>query len=223
MAQKSSLSTLLGKWNEGERGTDDRYTPRWLVDLAASVMGEIDLDPCAEPEKRVPATTHFTKEVDGLEQSWKGRVFLNPPYSNATQWFKHLAVYVAAEEVTEAVVLVPVTALGTRGAGFLMKGTASAMTILNRRVNFLDENHQERDGYLPIPVCLVYVGKNHAKFLDITAPYGYGATLVSPKPNHKHRECQYCGKTFLAQRSTAKFCGSTCRVLSHRKSNAMNS
>ena len=214
MPSKSSWSAVLEI-----QGTDSdsRYTPKWILDVVVKVMGGIDLDPCAEPEKKVPAAHHYTRDDNGLERGWSGRVFLNPPFSNATQWFKHLAVYVTAEEVTEAVVLVPVTALGTKSAGFLMKGIASAMTIFDQRVSFLDQNHQELDGVLPIPVCLVYVGHNHAKFLDETTPYGYGATLVRPKPNHKHQQCQYCGKTFMAKRCTAKFCSSTCRVLSHRK------
>ena len=60
--------------------TDERFTPFWVLDLVVEVMGGIDLDPCADPRKRVPATRHFTKEDDGLEQNWSGRVFLNPPF-----------------------------------------------------------------------------------------------------------------------------------------------
>jgi len=65
--------------------SDDYYTPAWVFER----MGiEFDLDVCAPPGgiPWIPAARYFTQEDDGLVQPWEGRVWMNPPYSNATPW-----------------------------------------------------------------------------------------------------------------------------------------
>lgn len=58
--------------------TDEWYTPREIIDA----LGPFDLDPCAPlyPLWRT-ATIMYDKHIDGLSREWKGRVWLNPPYS----------------------------------------------------------------------------------------------------------------------------------------------
>lgn len=57
---------------------DDYLTPPELLKL----LGPFDLDPAA-PVVRPWSTAkhHFTIEDDGLNQTWFGRVWLNPPYA----------------------------------------------------------------------------------------------------------------------------------------------
>lgn len=60
--------------------TDEWYTPRWIIDK----LGPFDLDPCAPPTNCRPfdiAPICYTKEDDGLQHPWIGKVFMNPPYS----------------------------------------------------------------------------------------------------------------------------------------------
>ena len=196
--------------------SDERYTPKWVLDFALKLMGGIDLDPCADPLKRVPAALHYTKEQDGLSMAWSGRVYLNPPYSGATAWFKHLSLYVEAGAVPEALVLVPVTSLGSKGAALLMRSTASAMCLCSRRFNFLNAEYRDLLGSTPIPLCLVYVGHQATRFLELTTGVGYGLITYKPPSNRRQFSCSYCGEVFYASRSTAKFCGTSCRVLSYR-------
>lgn len=62
--------------------SDEWYTPRWILDE----LGPFDTDPCAAPGMVRPFQTApicWTKDDDGLTQSWHGVVWLNPPYSLA--------------------------------------------------------------------------------------------------------------------------------------------
>lgn len=70
--------------------TDEWYTPKELIE----VLGEFDTDPCAPITPLWPtAKVMYNKEVDGLKQEWKGRVWLNPPYSRPLieQFVKRMA------------------------------------------------------------------------------------------------------------------------------------
>jgi phage N-6-adenine-methyltransferase len=50
-------------------------------------MQNIDLDPCAGDGTCI-GDTNYTVADDGLEQSWEGVVWLNPPFSQKMQWFE---------------------------------------------------------------------------------------------------------------------------------------
>lgn len=77
------LMPLFGA-EQTERTTDDFLTPAWIFE----VLGlSFDLDVASPPwATHVPATTFYTKADNGLAQPWFGRVWMNPPYSEATPW-----------------------------------------------------------------------------------------------------------------------------------------
>lgn len=66
--------------------TDIWLTPLDLVER----IGEFDYDPC-------PFQGHRTAKVlesgDGLKSQWKGKVYLNPPYSETELWLDKLATH----------------------------------------------------------------------------------------------------------------------------------
>ncbi len=74
---QSSRGTL------GRRQNNEWYTPREWIDRARAVLGGIDVDPASSElaQKTVNAQEYFDKERNGLRQVWRGRVWLNPPYS----------------------------------------------------------------------------------------------------------------------------------------------
>ena len=215
--KRLSSSSWSSMPHRAASSSDERYTPLWVLELAVKLMGGIDLDPCADPLKRVPAALHYTKEQDGLSRAWAGRVFLNPPYSGATAWFKHLCLYMEAGAVSEALVLVPVTSIHSKGAALLMKQFAAALCLCYRRFNFLDADYKDLPVSTPIPLALVYAGGSLNRFLELTRRHGYGLMTHKPPSNRRQVSCSYCGDVFFASRSTARFCGTTCRVEAHRK------
>lgn len=79
----------IGSHQSSRMISDTWITPKWIIDE----LGEFDLDPCTPKEMPwITAKTRYTKEDDGLKQKWKGRVWLNPPYSReATKWLAKLA------------------------------------------------------------------------------------------------------------------------------------
>lgn len=72
--------------------TDEWYTPKEIIDS----LGEFDLDPCVPVNPLWnTAKTMYNKFDDGLKQEWKGRVWLNPPYSRPLidQFVRKMAVH----------------------------------------------------------------------------------------------------------------------------------
>jgi len=77
------LKAAKGNMRTIGTGENEWYTPMKYVELAREVLGEIDLDPASNDKANdvVKAKVYYTKEDDGLEKKWSGRIFMNPPYS----------------------------------------------------------------------------------------------------------------------------------------------
>lgn len=73
------------------------YTPSFIIEAARKAMGSIDLDPASsvEANKIVNATHIFTKEQDGLRQSWTQKtVWLNHPFGRQSneRWVSKILI-----------------------------------------------------------------------------------------------------------------------------------
>jgi len=72
----------------GSCASDSWLTPPELI----KALGKFDTDPCCEikmPWKT--ASKMYTRKDNGLNQIWKGRVWLNPPYSKPGPWMLTLS------------------------------------------------------------------------------------------------------------------------------------
>jgi hypothetical protein len=64
---------------------DEYYTPKWVFDKLGL---DFDLDPCSpgKHKSNSPATVHYSHPQNGLELEWRGRIWMNPPYSKPSPW-----------------------------------------------------------------------------------------------------------------------------------------
>ena len=74
-------------------GNNEWGTPAWLATALSDSVGGFDLDPCAATtdrrRARVKARVLLTADDDGLTALWRGKVFVNPPYSrHLSHWVR---------------------------------------------------------------------------------------------------------------------------------------
>ena len=145
--------------NQMSSESNEWYTPDHIIELVFQVMGDIDLDPCSDPEGNVAAKSHFTQEDDGLSQVWQGRVFMNPPYGGSTlAWVDKIT---AEEEVSEYIVLVA-SNTDTNYFHDLMQYSYAVCFIKGRLEFKSGEGH--KGGRSTVRNVLFYAGKNVEKF-----------------------------------------------------------
>jgi hypothetical protein len=78
----------MSNFIKGEKRSvsDEWYTPPRIIHS----LGKFDLDPaCGEQCPNRTARRRFSEQ--GLERTWSGRVWLNPPFSGAKPWMEKLA------------------------------------------------------------------------------------------------------------------------------------
>lgn len=154
-------------------GENEWYTPAAIVEAARHVMGGIDTDPasCALANETVKARQFFDMEANGLEQQWRGRVWINPPYAQPLieQFITKLIDELDAGRVEQACVLVN---NGTETAwGQSLLATADAVCFPRSRIRFIDRNG--RPGGAPLQgQMIVYVGGAPQVFAEVFAPIG---------------------------------------------------
>lgn len=146
--------------------TPEWYTPGHIIEAVVAVLGTIDLDPCSDPGRTIPASKHYTVDDDGLAQGWRGKVYMNPPYGREiVAWVEKLAEEVTYGNVSEAVALVP----------------ARVDTTWWRRLPFVEwaalTGRLAFSGYensAPFPSAVCYLGPNWPRFREVFGPLGDG-------------------------------------------------
>lgn len=121
-------------------GDNEWYTPSKHIELARSVMGGIDCDPATSEvaNRTVQAETIFTAQDDGRAQTWRGRVWMNPPYAQPLMGDFAEAVSAKFEsgEIEQACILVN-NATETKWFQRMLEAS-SAVCFPKSRIKFLD-------------------------------------------------------------------------------------
>ncbi len=162
-------SLHCSKVRREKKSSDRWYTPPYIVELVVQVLGEIDLDPCADDGKHISCKRHYTKDDDGLIKEWEGRVFMNPPYSQPGVWMEKLQAEIKSKRVTEAIALVP-AATDTKWLSPVLK--SQPVCFWTGRIKFLSEDYQPRNSARQSHV-LVYWGLRSERFREVFEPHGF--------------------------------------------------
>jgi len=148
--------------------TPEWYTPTHIVAAVVAVLGAIDLDPCADPGRGIPAAAHYTADDDGLSQGWRGRIYMNPPYGrDIVAWVDKLADEYAHGNVSEAIALVPARVDTT----WWRRLPHQDWLAVTGRLAF--SGHENA---APFPSAVCYLGPSAVRFRSVFAPLGDGYT-----------------------------------------------
>jgi phage N-6-adenine-methyltransferase len=153
---------------------DEWGTPVEIIErVRAFYGGQIDCDPATNlvAQRIVRATRYYTKEQDGLGREWRGKTFLNGPYSNIAPWVNKLISEYAAGRVTEAICLTH--ACTDTEWFYLLRSVASAICFTRPRIKFLDVNGQEATGSPTMGQALFYLGPRADEFARAFGSVGY--------------------------------------------------
>lgn len=115
---------------------DTWLTPRYILEQ----LGTFSLDPCAaEQNPNWAAPAYYTIDVDGLKRDWFGRVFMNPPFSNTSNWLARHALH------GNGISLVPATVESRVWRSCVWKG-ARAVLLLHGRTRFCNPDGSSTTG-----------------------------------------------------------------------------
>lgn len=149
------------------------YTPPQYVEAARSAMGAIDVDPASSvvAQQTVNAAMWYGIDDDGLSKEWKGRVWLNPPYSKDLigRFVAKLKESVADGVTTQAVLLVN---NATDTAWFHdIAGSVSAACFIRGRISFHDSSGKPANKPLQGQMAL-YLGNQPESFCRAFSGFG---------------------------------------------------
>lgn len=160
--------------------SDEWYTPVEFVEAVHEVMGGIDLDPasCPPANKVVRADAIYTRDVNGLNFEWHGRVYLNPPYGTEGPLFvAHLMDEVAAGRTTEAIVCLNANSQESRWFQPLWDHT---LCFVRGRVHFYNSFTDEKPPAPNKGTVFVYLGPNDDRFVEVFSSFGNVVRRVQP-------------------------------------------
>ena len=170
MTAGRKVNTLSQSW-----GTP----PKYVNAVKRFWNGRISLDPCSNKYSMVKADVEYClPEKDGLSEPWDmPTIYVNPPYGadreRGTTIKDWLAKCAEANEKhgAEVIALIPVAPNTAHWKNSVFGKAACICFLYDTRLRFL-ENGKDIGKGAPMACCLVYWGKEKAKFFDCFIEYG---------------------------------------------------
>ena len=170
----------------------DWCTPPKYVEAVKRVFGgEIELDPCSNPESVVHAKCEFMLPgTDGLAQDWNyGTIYVNPPYGSdrdrgttIRNWLSKCAFSRTAFGA-QIIALVPVATNTSHWKQYVF-GSADAVCFLyDTRLRFLVNGNTDNKG-APMACAMVYWGDFFGDFESVFTEFG---AVLNLRPLQKAR------------------------------------
>lgn len=166
------MNDQLTRLFQTENTTNEWYTPSNIIELARGVMGGIELDPASSKaaNKVVKAKKFYTKEDDGLAQTWRAKsLWMNPPFSRTDSgilmlpFAQKLVESYRSGDVLEACVL---THSRTENRWFRAYAEqAQRICFISKRLKFWNEVNAGT-GSSPNGQVVFYFGQEGKKFTD---------------------------------------------------------
>lgn len=152
------------------------YTPIEFVEAARKVMGRIDLDPasCEKAQDTVMAERYFTVADDGLQQTWSGCLFVNPPGGIVVEFWQKLMDEYAAGRVKQAVWIgFNLGQLLSLQAANVPQPIQFAMCIPRSRIKFVSGSPETEGADRPVHGnYITYIGPHAKKFAQTFSQFG---------------------------------------------------
>lgn len=174
--------------------SNEWYTPARYIEAARLVMGEIDLDPasCEVANQTVRATTYYTKEQNGLQQPWYGRVWLNPPYGRTAKMqgmrkstirlFVEKAISLYDQGDILQVVILATTEVNARWFYPLWR---FPICFPDHRIHFFVPNETLQKYSQMFGSCFAYLGPNEQRFVEVFSRFGHVVKAIDT-PERPH-------------------------------------
>jgi phage N-6-adenine-methyltransferase len=131
--------------------TDEWETPQEFFD-AVNAIYRFDLDVCAT-DANAKCERYFTKEENGLLQTWRGVCWMNPPYGREISLWVRKAYDSSLEAGTVVVCLLPART-DTKWWHEYVIASAESVRFIRGRLRFSGK------GPAPFPSALVVFGRS---------------------------------------------------------------
>ena len=162
------------------------YTPTYLINAAREVMGGIDTDPCSSivGQNRIKAKVYYDARTNGLEQSWHGRIMMNPSYGYLDKFIHKLLEECKTGHATEYVVHTPTMETWEPWFHTLLK-LSDVVCFLDNKIKWhpawkgfekeyaaLGFNCEKFKSYESHGSMYSYYGDNKEKFIEVFGKFG---------------------------------------------------
>jgi len=157
---------------------DDYYTPLEIVAAMHDLFGRPDLDPAShvDANRHIKASRFFSKQDNGLDQTWYGKVWVNPPFSQWKLWAAKIAG--ESKRADEMCILSAMRTITSHQFQPVL-AIADSICIIKGRLKFNGRGTESPDdGH-----CVIYSGRNTDKFRATFGQLGFVFDSQRHKPS----------------------------------------